>query len=392
ELLLKTNPGIAPKNPDFDAIVIGAGIGGMTAAAYLAAGGKRTLVLEAYTLIGGCTHVFRRKNKWEFDVGVHYLGDCGPEGQIPTMLRGVGLDGAIEFLPLDPKGFDTIVFPDLKLKIPKGWDQYLQNVIEAFPDEAKAIRKVIGTLEKIGASIDRSSTPASLAGTAKFALKAGPATLWALRPLTQFLNAHKLSSRLKAALAVQYGTYASPPHRTPVAVHAVMLHNFLRDGAWFPKGGGQVLSARLGEVVAANGGEIRTNSAVRRILVSKRKVTGVELEDGSRIHAPIVVSNADIKKTYLEMVGREHLRPTTVMRVKRFRMSQAFFNCYLGVDLDLSKQMPNTNFYSVPTSEDVTSLYKDLVEGRRAYTPAQRLEQMRKRMPAYVSVTTTKDP
>ncbi|MGH8457690.1 MAG: phytoene desaturase family protein, partial [Stenotrophobium sp.] len=382
----------AIKKPDFDAIVIGAGIGGMTAAAYLAAVGKRTLVLEAYTLIGGCTHVFRRKNKWEFDVGVHYLGDCGPQGQIPTMLRGVGLDGMIEFLPLDPKGFDTIVFPDLRLKIPKGWDQYLQNLIEAFPEEEKALRRVVGVLERIGTSINRSVTPASLVGTAKFALKAGPAALWALRPLTQFLNAHKLSSRLKAALAVQYGTYASPPHRTPVAVHAVMLHNFLRDGAWFPKGGGQVLSARLGEVVTANGGEIRTRAAVRRILVSKCKVTGVELEDGSRIYAPIVVSNADIKKTYLEMVGREHLRRTTMMRVKRFRMSQPFFNCYLGVDVDLRQQMANTNFYSVPTSEDVTGLYKDLAENRGRYTAAERLEQMRKRMPAYVSVTTTKDP
>ena len=49
-----------------------------------------------------CSHVFRREKHWEFEVGVHYLGDCGPSGQVPTMLRGLALDERIEFLPLDP--------------------------------------------------------------------------------------------------------------------------------------------------------------------------------------------------------------------------------------------------------------------------------------------------
>ncbi|WP_166909025.1 NAD(P)/FAD-dependent oxidoreductase [Mycobacterium sp. DL440] len=376
----------------FDAVVVGSGIGGMTAAAYLAAGGKRTLVLEAYDVIGGCTHVFRRVGKWEFDVGVHYIGDCGPDGQVPTVLRGVGLDKLIDFTELDRDGFDTIVFPDLQLKIPVGWDNYRRNLIDAFPDEEKAIRKVVDILERLGTSIDRSTTPASLFGTAKFAVKAGPAALWALRPLTQLLNRHKLSSRLKAALAVQYGTYASPPHRTPVAVHAVMLHNFLRDGAWFPKGGGQVFSARLAEVVVAHGGEIRTRSAVRRIRIESGAAVGVELADGTRISAPIVVSNADIKKTYNDLVGREHLGRLTRRRLDRMRMSQPFFNCYLAVDIDLGQVIPNTNFYSVPTSEDVTSLFRDLAENAHGRSHDELLTEAAKRLPAYVSVTTIKDP
>ncbi|WP_159080633.1 phytoene desaturase family protein [Nocardia suismassiliense] len=376
----------------FDAIVVGAGIGGMTAAAYLAAAGRRTLVLEAYDVIGGCTHVFRRAGKWEFDVGVHYLGDCGPNGQIPTILRGLGLDQKIEFLPLDPDGFDTIVFPDLTLKIPRGWDNYQRNLIEAFPAEARKIRRVVGILRRIGASIDHSRTPASLLGNAKFLLAAGIHAPWAMIPLTQLLNAHLLSPPLKAAMSVQYGTYASPPHRTPVAVHAFMLQNFLSDGAWFPKGGGQVLSTRLGEVVVANGGQIRTRSAVRRILVDNKAVAGVELEDGSQFTAPIVVSNADLKQTYLQLVGRKHLRRTTITRVERLRMSQSFFNCYLGVDLDLSTRMANTNFYSLPTSEDVTSLFQALSENKPGYTKDGRIAEARKRLPAYVSVTTVKDP
>lgn len=376
----------------FDAIVVGSGIGGMTAAAYLAAGGKRTLVLEAYDIIGGSTHVFRRAGKWEFDVGVHYVGDCGPSGQIPTVLRGLGLDKKIKFNELDRDGFDTIVFPDLTLKIPAGWDKYRRNLIEAFPDEEKAVTKIVRILERIGTNIDRSSTPASMAGSAKFVAKSGSAALWALRPLTQLLDSHTRNSRLKAAMSVQYGTYASPPHRTPVAVHAVMLHNFMRDGAWFPQGGGQVFSARLAEVVVAHGGQIRTRSPVRRILVERGAVAGIELENGTRFRAPIVVSNADIKKTYNDLVGRDHLKRRTTWRLDRMRMSQPFFNCYLAVDVDLSTSIPNTNFYSVPTSEDVTALYRDLSENRNSRSHDELLAELDKRLPAYVSVTTIKDP
>jgi hypothetical protein len=86
----------------WDAIVVGSGLGGLTAAAYLTAAGKRALLLEQYDVVGGCSHAFRRRREWEFKVGVHYLGDRGPEGQIPTMLRGLGLGDRIDFLPMDP--------------------------------------------------------------------------------------------------------------------------------------------------------------------------------------------------------------------------------------------------------------------------------------------------
>lgn len=121
-----------PASERWDAVVVGSGMGGLTAAAYLAASGKRTLVLEAGEVLGGCTHVFRRK-QFEFEVGVHYLGDCGADGAIPMMLRGVGLDDRVEFLPMDPEGFDTIVYPEVTVKVPKGWDRYEANLIAAFP-------------------------------------------------------------------------------------------------------------------------------------------------------------------------------------------------------------------------------------------------------------------
>ena len=102
---------------EWDAIVIGAGLGGLSTAAYLATNGMRTLVLEQYSVVGGCSHVFRRHGKWEFDVGVHYVGDCAPGGSVRTSLRGVGLGERVEWLEMEPDGFDTLCFPDLTFRV-----------------------------------------------------------------------------------------------------------------------------------------------------------------------------------------------------------------------------------------------------------------------------------
>jgi len=95
----------------WDAIVIGSGLGGLCAAAYLCAAGKRTLVLEAHYVAGGNSQVFRRKHKgqeYESDVGIHYIGECGRDGVITAALNGLGLAERVAFRPLDSDGNSTL--------------------------------------------------------------------------------------------------------------------------------------------------------------------------------------------------------------------------------------------------------------------------------------------
>ena len=86
------------------------------------------------------------------------------------------------------------------------------------------------------------------------------------------------------------------------------------------------------------------------------RVTGVRLQDGEELFTPVVVSNADIKRTYLDMVGREHLSARTVRRVDGWRMTLPFVNVYLGLDIDLADRMPNTNLFSMPTWDSLDLL------------------------------------
>ena len=103
-------------------VIVGAGPGGLTAGAYLAQHGLKVVIFDHHYVAGGCATMFTRgpqSDRYAFDVGLHYIGDCGPDGRIPGILKG--LDLSLDFREMDPDGFDTLVFPDLEFKVPTAW-------------------------------------------------------------------------------------------------------------------------------------------------------------------------------------------------------------------------------------------------------------------------------
>ncbi|KAA8883041.1 NAD(P)/FAD-dependent oxidoreductase [Nocardia colli] len=381
----------------WDAIVIGAGLGGLSAASYLAASGLKVTLLEQYSVLGGSSHVFRRKRKWEFDVGVHYIGDCGPNGNVPTLLRGIGLDDRVQWLPLDTDGFDTIIAPDFELRIPVGWDNYLENLIQAFPGEERGLRRYVSIVRAIGESLDRTATSAN--DLRRAVMRAGTAAAWAPVPHAALLAACRLKPRTMLALSVQDGAAATPPHRAPVAVAAAFLENFVGRGAWFPRGGGQVLAAGFAEVIRGHGGQIRTRTEVDRILVESGRVTGVRLRDGEILTAPVVVSAADIKRTYRDLIGYEQLPRWAVMRNEHYKMALPLINGYFGIEIDLAGT-PNTNYYTIPATTwkaadslwSLSRMSSQLLTGAGRRDPRQWAEDFALRQPTYVQSSTRRDP
>jgi all-trans-retinol 13,14-reductase len=334
-----------PDRSDWDVIVIGAGLAGLTAAAYLTTNGLRTQVIEQWDVAGGYSHVFRRRGRFEFDVGVHYLGDCQPGGAIPTVLAGLGLTERITFLPMDPDGFDTLVFPDLTFRVPRGWDRYLDALIDTFPGEERALRRFIRIMRTIGQEYDRAIVPETLRQTVSFAARSPLTIYWLMRPLSALLNRCGLSVAAQAVLCGQSGDYGLAPRQAPSAVHAILLNHYVKTGGYFPQGGGQVLAAHLVDVITSHGGLVRTSTRVDRILLDQRRVTGVHLTNGETARARAVVSNADIKRTYFDLIGPEHLSPRLSRRVSNYRMASPFLIVYLGLDTDLAHQMPRTNYW-----------------------------------------------
>ncbi len=319
----------------YDAVVIGAGTGGLMCAARLARAGLEVLIIDQHYIPGGNATVFRRPG-YEFDVGVHYLGGCHEEGNIPTMLREADAQG-VEFEELDPDGYDVFHFPEFQFRMPKGFDAFEARLIEHFPAERRGVRRYVKLLRQLARMADASESKLKT-------LLAAPRSVLLLRHLMdtqdEFLDTCTQDPGLRAVFAGQGGDHGLPPSRVSLLVAAGITQHYLR-GAWMPKGGSQAMSDALADSIERHGGEVLLRARATRILVEGGRAVGVELENphlGTRvIKAPIVVSNADLRRTLLELVGDEHLSAETVQRTKDYEMSPALSVLFLGVRGDLSE-------------------------------------------------------
>ena len=175
---------------------------------------------------------------------------------------------------MDPGGYDTLVFPDFQFKIPKGLDRYRQSLRALFPEETRGIGRYAKLLTQTQRMLDTaSSVPRVIAAIPRCLLL----LRWIRATFEEFLDTCTKNRKLRAVLTGQCGNYGMPPSEVSVLVPAAVALHYLQ-GAYFPKGGGQVISDRLAEAIEARGGKILLMARVRRILVEQGSVQGVEFE------------------------------------------------------------------------------------------------------------------
>ncbi|MFC1434235.1 phytoene desaturase family protein [Streptacidiphilus sp. N1-3] len=377
----------SPSESRYDAVVVGGGMGGLVCAAYLAVAGRRVLLAEQHDVVGGNSQVFRRRRRYEFDVGVHYLGDCGPDGIIPAILSGLGAAGRIGFRPMDQDGFDRLLLPGLSVDVPADWDRYTRRLSAALPAEAAGIARCAAVLR--AAAEDLRSRLTGRRGPGPGPGVGGP-DLELLRQgsgtLGQLFARCGLSPRAATLLAAQSGNYGGPPSSTPVSVHAAMLDHYLR-GAYYPVGGGQVLPATLVEVIEAHGGTVRTRCPVRRIAVGDdHRVRGVLLADGESVRAPVVVSNADYRDTVLTLCQPGVFPASVAARTAAAGSRAAVAAVYLALDRPLD--LPNANLWCWNGDDIERSYARALAPG----LPRQRMAETDRVPFAFLSFASLKDP
>jgi phytoene dehydrogenase-like protein len=202
--------------------------------------------------------------------------------------------------------------------------------------------------------------------------------------VTELFAEHGLSEPAAAVILGEQGCYAVRPSNTPVVMAAGLNDHFLR-GAYYPEGGGQVIAGRLIEAIRAYGGEVRTQSPVHEIRIENGRVTGVVTGKKSHtpveIDAPVVISNADLKRTFFELVGKQHLAPETLERIRELEMAVPLFCVYLGLDIDLAARgMPNSNHF-IWGNYDIERVYDELDAG-----------QFSSEAMAYITTASLKDP
>ncbi len=284
----------------YDLIVIGSGMGGLTVASLMAQRGKRVLVLERHFKAGGFTHTFQR-GRFHWDVGLHYVGEMG-EGSTMRGLFDLVTGGRVRWSPM-PDRYDRFRYPGLEFDVPSGKRRFVEALTERFPHERRAIRRYVRDVRRAALGFTAQTMRNNGSAVARgIGWLAGRVLRCDMQQTTKaYLEGHIRDPRLRALLASQWGDYGLPPEQSPFPLHALIATHYL-EGAWYPEGGAGTIADAVRGIVEAHGGKFLLSREVAEVLIRDGKAAGVRLSNGEEYFAPAVVSNAGAAVTYLKLV------------------------------------------------------------------------------------------
>ena len=375
-----------PDNRNFDLIIIGSGIGGLTVASLMAQlKRQRVLVLERHFRLGGFTHSFTRPGHRAWDVGLHYVGGmaAGDRGrQLFDLVTRFG----VRWQKM-PSPFEKFVYPDFTFDVPDDEISYRQALIARYPQERAAIEAYFRDLHTVAgwfrAQIVAQAVPGMIATLVRLATRRRRAL--ALSTTATYLDEHLRDPQLKAVLASQWGDYGLPPSESAFAIHALVVASYL-DGGYYPIGGAGTIANSVATIVSANGGQCLVDHRVAEIIVSNGAAVGVRVashghQDATlEFSAPQVVSDAGAFTTFCHLVPQSvpiPFRPD----LERMAAGHGFVTLYLAFKESPAKLGFKGENHWIYDGYDHDALFKQqgaVLEGRPAW--------------CYLSFQSLKDP
>ncbi|HIP73360.1 MAG TPA: NAD(P)/FAD-dependent oxidoreductase [Anaerolineae bacterium] len=350
----------------YDAIVIGAGLGGLSAAGYLAKAGKKVLALEHHTVPGGYAHEFRR-GKYRFEVALHALDGAGPGGWAYPALSELEVLDQVTFHRMDP--FYTVRFPGREITAHADMVQYEGELIRQFPEEAAGIRQLVDAMLTVFFEVRRFMVDGELGVRPSMAqmparypnMLAAMSQNWA-----EFMGQYIHDPELQGVFTTLWAYYGLPPEQLSAATFIFPWVSYHLFGAYYPEGGSMAMSRALEATINKYGGEVRYKQTVTKIEIEDGKATAVLTDKGLRAEADLIISNANPPDTMLKFVGREHLPERYVAKVEDALQKPALSNLvvYLGLERDLlAEGWPYHELFLAETYDPAED-YDNMVNGR----------------------------
>jgi all-trans-retinol 13,14-reductase len=368
-------------SPDYDAVVIGSGMGGLTCAALLSELGWKVCVLEQHYTAGGYTHSYER-NGYEWDVGVHYIGDVGAETRTKKMFDFLS-DGKLKWAPMDAE-YDRFYVGDKVFNAIAGRQEFRDNLVRQFPGEEQAIDAYMRLLKLVGGAMSAIGLERAMKPWLRTIAR--PLIKWR-QPKVLYRNTYAVLSELTdnqdliATLCGQWGDMGLPPKKSVFMVHAMIARHYLYGG-FYPIGGSWQIADSIIPRIQKAGGEVFTYALVREILVEEGKVRGVAMADGHRVDCDCVISSAGIDNTMNRLLPANVVDDAGYKQLQEaVRPSMAYLGVYVGLNNTAEELgLPKTNFWIYP-SNDYDTAADDFMNDRNAEFPV-----------VYISFPSAKDP
>lgn len=346
----------------YDAIVIGAGLGGLTAGAMLAKRGKKILLIEQHRIPGGCATTFRRKDL-RIEVGLHAMdGMDGDDDPKMAIFKELGILDKITLIRLPEfyryrKGEMDIVIPDNK-------EAAIRTLKARFPDDSRGIDRFFKVIHGISRDIRRLPRQR---WRLLLQLPLFPVLYWHLlrySPMTvgRFVDTLTDNEELKILLLANAGYYDDDPYRLGMLYFSVAQDGYLAAGGYFIKGGSQNLSNALAACIRENGGELVFGHEVTRILVRDGSAIGVRYrragtqqsapQESREAMAQVIVCNAAVPNVVNTLIPN-FPDQAVKKRINAMRTPSSLSTIYLGFNKPPS-ELGNRHYSTFVFDEGLT--------------------------------------
>ncbi len=363
----------------YDVIVIGAGNGGLAAAATLAEKQKNVILFEKHNIPGGCGSSFRR-GRFEFEIALHQLSHLGTKenpGPLREQFRRYGIEDEIDWVQI--KELYRVNFHDgTGISIPADRKECEEHLISLFPEFKDSIMKYFETVygfcaqanEFAAKSANSTGEPSAIK---KFVMKKMFPKMYPILAEYGLKSTEEVLDeffpdcpKLQMCLSTYWCFMGMTPKRFPWSILAKCTNFYMETKPFYLRGTSMVMNQAIMEAVKKLGGVVRLNCGIQRIVMENGVAVGVVDENGTEYRAKKIISNISPLTTYGALLKEEEIPESAKEYLKPYTVGISAITCFIGLDCTPEEIGFTTsftlNYESLDVNEDCKDAYKLLPE------------------------------